>query len=143
MLLSSAVNEKKPNNTSKSSQSADMEMMFLLWDHLDELIILVEKLIAWNRKGRPLHAKGLEQVCRWLQETKKNYDCFPNDADSKMRKTGALLLSSCWKHYGLLLHLEDYKISGQYRELLQQYLSGIQRAILKCPLKTKKVELRP
>lgn len=47
-------------------------------------------------------------------------------ADSKMRKTGALLLSSCWKHYGLLLHLEDYKISGQYRELLQQYLSGIQ-----------------
>ncbi|XP_019154481.1 PREDICTED: uncharacterized protein LOC109150918 isoform X2 [Ipomoea nil] len=126
MLLSSAVNEKKPNNTSKSSQSADMIMMFLLWDHLDELIILVEKLIAWNRKGRPLHAKGLEQVCRWLQETKKNYDCFPNDADSKMRKTGALLLSSCWKHYGLLLHLEDYKISGQYRELLQQYLSGIQ-----------------
>lgn len=46
MLLSSAVNEKKLNKTSKSSQSADMEMMFLLWDHLDEIIILVEKLIA-------------------------------------------------------------------------------------------------
>ncbi|VFQ91190.1 unnamed protein product [Cuscuta campestris] len=126
MLLPHAVSEKKLNKTFKSSQSTDMEVMFLLWDHLDELIILAEKLLIWSRKGRPLHAKGLEQVCRWLKATKRNYECATHDEDSRMQKTGALLLSSCWKYYGLLLHLEDYKISGQYRELLEQYLSGIQ-----------------
>ncbi|CAH9062850.1 unnamed protein product [Cuscuta europaea] len=125
-FLPSAASEKKPSKTCKNSQSEEAEVMFLLWDHLDELIILVEKLVSWSRKSRSLHAKGLEQVCRWLQVTKKDYDCIPNDADSKMRNTGALLLSSCWKHYGLLLHLEDYRICGQYRELLEQYLSGIQ-----------------
>ncbi|CAH9105580.1 unnamed protein product [Cuscuta epithymum] len=125
-FLPSAVSEKKPSKTCKNSQSEEAEVMFLLWDHLDELITLVEKLVSWSRKSRSLHAKGLEQVCRWLQVTKKDYDCIPNDADSKMRNTGALLLSSCWKHYGLLLHLEDYRICGQYRELLDQYLSGIQ-----------------
>ncbi|XP_022766714.1 uncharacterized protein LOC111311531 isoform X3 [Durio zibethinus] len=47
-------------------------------------------------------------------------------AGSKILKTRALLLSSCWKHYGMLLHLEDKKFTQQYKELLEQYLSGIQ-----------------
>ncbi|GMN54780.1 hypothetical protein TIFTF001_023898 [Ficus carica] len=41
-------------------------------------------------------------------------------------KTGALLLSSCWKHYSVLLRLEDHKVSHRYKELLEQYLSGLQ-----------------
>ncbi|KAL2466133.1 ARM repeat superfamily protein [Abeliophyllum distichum] len=65
-------------------------------------------------------------VFKWLLETKKHYDCFQNEADLEMVKTGALLVSSCWKHYGMLLHLEDNKIASQYKELLDQYLSGIQ-----------------
>ncbi|GMP97065.1 hypothetical protein CsSME_00045462 [Camellia sinensis var. sinensis] len=43
-----------------------------------------------------------------------------------MHKTGVLLLSSRWKHYGMLMHLEDYKFYQQYKELVDQYLSGIQ-----------------
>lgn len=43
-----------------------------------------------------------------------------------MVKTGSLLLSSCWKHYGMLMCLEDRKFSQQHKELLNQYLSGIQ-----------------
>lgn len=38
---------------------------------------------------------------------------------------GALLLSSCWKHYSVLLHMEDQKFSKNSKELLEQYLSGI------------------
>lgn len=47
-----------------------------------------------------------------------------------MLKTGSLLLSSCWKHYGMLMRLEDHKFSLQHKELLDQYLSGIQVAVL-------------
>lgn len=46
-----------------------------------------------------------------------------------MLKTGSLLLSSCWKHYGLLMHLEDHIFSQRHKELLDQYLSGIQVAV--------------
>lgn len=42
-----------------------------------------------------------------------------------MVKTGSLLLSSCWKHYGMLMCLEDCKFSQQHKELLDQYLAGI------------------
>lgn len=47
-----------------------------------------------------------------------------------MVKTSSLLLSSCWKHYGMLMCLEDRKFSQQHKELLNQYLSGIQVAAL-------------
>lgn len=45
---------------------------------------------------------------------------------SKTLKTGVMLLSSCWKHYGMLLHLEDQKFSQHYKNLLDQYFSGIE-----------------
>ncbi|XP_059298575.1 uncharacterized protein LOC132051492 isoform X4 [Lycium ferocissimum] len=107
-------------------KAAGMEMKLLLWDHLDNLIILVERLTAWSRKSRPLHAKALERVHRWLLGTQENYIHIQTKADSEMLKSGVLLLSSCWKHYGMLLHLEDHKFAQQYTELLEQYLSGIQ-----------------
>ncbi|KAG6428987.1 hypothetical protein SASPL_107026 [Salvia splendens] len=47
------------------------------------------------------------------------------DTELHMLKTGSLLLSSCWKHYGMLMFLEDSKFSQQHKELLDQYLSGI------------------
>lgn len=94
----------------------------LLWDRLEEVIHLVQKLLAWNQKSRLLHVKGLEKVLKWLQEIKHHYDHL----QSGSIKTGALLLSSCWKHYSLLLRLEDHKFSHRYKELLEQYLSGLQ-----------------
>ncbi|XP_042514637.1 uncharacterized protein LOC122089182 isoform X2 [Macadamia integrifolia] len=106
--------------------SENMELEFLLWDHLDELIILVQRLQAWSRKGRPLHAKGLEGVLKWLQEIKGHYTLVQEEAGAKTVKTGVLLLSSCWKHYGLLLQLQDRRVSQNYGELLNQYISGIQ-----------------
>ncbi|KAK6124646.1 hypothetical protein DH2020_041610 [Rehmannia glutinosa] len=80
----------------------------------------------WSRKSRSLHAKGLERVFKWLQEIKQHYGCFQDEAESQMLTSGSLLLSSCWKHYGMLLRLEDPKFSQQHKELLDQYLSGIQ-----------------
>ena len=51
--------------------------------------------------------------------------CYTCKIGSKILKTGVMLLSSCWKHYSILLHLEDRKFSQHYKELLEQYLSGI------------------
>ncbi|XP_059462765.1 uncharacterized protein LOC132191689 isoform X2 [Corylus avellana] len=118
--------DKKAKPASKSLEVSNMEMEYLFWDHLEELINLVQRLLAWSRKSRPLHAKGLEKVLKWLQEIKGHYSCFQDEAGSKILKTGVTLLSSCWKHYGMLLHLEDQKFSQTYKELLDQYLSGIQ-----------------
>ncbi|XP_038720849.1 uncharacterized protein LOC120013189 isoform X2 [Tripterygium wilfordii] len=83
-------------------------------------------MVEWNRKSRPLHSKGIELVLKWLQEIKGEYGCFENEAGSEILKTGALLLSSCWKHYSKLMHLEDRNFSRHYKEFLEQYLSGIQ-----------------
>ncbi|KAL7197382.1 hypothetical protein ACSBR2_020006 [Camellia fascicularis] len=119
--------EKKVKPTSRSPDVLNnMEMKLLLWDHLDELIILVQRLDAWSRKSRSLHAYGLERVLKWLQGTKGHYVHIQTEAGSQMHKTGVLLLSSCWKHYGMLMHLEDYKFYRHYKELVDQYLSGIQ-----------------
>ncbi|KAI7990306.1 hypothetical protein LOK49_LG12G02906 [Camellia lanceoleosa] len=126
-LAPAAFVEKKVKPTSRSPDVLNnMEMKLLLWDHLDELIILVQRLDAWSRKSRSLHAYGLERVLKWLQGTKGHYAHLQTEAGSQMHKTGVLLLSSCWKHYGMLMHLEDYKFYRHYKELVDQYLSGIQ-----------------
>ncbi|CAK9165079.1 unnamed protein product [Ilex paraguariensis] len=126
-FVPAVLSEKKVKSTSKSVEVSDnMEMKLLLWDHLEELGNLVQRLISWNRKSRSLHTKGLERVLKWLQGTKQHYGCFQKEAGPEMLKTGALLLSSCWKHYGMLMHLENYKFSQDYKVLLDDYLSGIQ-----------------
>ncbi|XP_027939676.1 uncharacterized protein LOC114193892 [Vigna unguiculata] len=99
---------------------------YTLWHHLDDIICLVKRLLSWSRKSRFLHAKGLEQVLKWLQEIKNHHGSFQLETDSNALKTGDLLLCSCWKHYSVLLHLEDKKFSQHYKELLDQYMSGIQ-----------------
>ncbi|KAK2363382.1 casein kinase protein HD16 [Trifolium repens] len=69
-----------------------------------------------------LAISGLEQVLKWLEDIKDHYGSFQPELDSNAFKTGDLLLSSCWKHYYVLLHLEDQKFSQHYKELLDQYL---------------------
>ncbi|KAJ4980188.1 hypothetical protein NE237_010968 [Protea cynaroides] len=123
----SAGGEKKVKSVGIYPQlSENMEWEFLLWDHLDQLIILVQRLQAWSRKGQPLHAKGLEGVLKWLQEIKGHYASVQDEAGAKTEKTEVLLLFSCWKHYGVLLQLQDPRVPQNYRELLNQYISGIQ-----------------
>ncbi|KAI3667410.1 hypothetical protein L6452_42467 [Arctium lappa] len=117
--------QRKAKSISPTSETRDMEMTLLLWNLLDRLIMLVQRLHAWSRKSRSLHAKGLERVLKWLHETKKKYH-FSQEAGPQKVKTGMLLLSSCWKHYGILLHLEDHRISDRHNELLDQYLAGIE-----------------
>ncbi|KAM5549867.1 hypothetical protein ABKV19_001009 [Rosa sericea] len=118
--------DKKAKPAPESLDASNMELDYILWDHLEEVLGLVQKLLAWSRKSRPLHAKGLEQVLKWLHEIKGHYRNVKAEAGSKVIKTGILLLSSCWKHYGMLMHLEDQKFSQHYKELLDQYLAGIQ-----------------
>ncbi|CAL0310061.1 unnamed protein product [Lupinus luteus] len=118
--------DKNVKVDSKSLLISMMERNYTLWHHLDELICLVQRLLAWSKTSRFLHAKGLEQVLKWLEEVKDHYGSFQNEADCNALKTGDLLLSSCWKHYSMLLHLEDQKFSQNYKELLNQYLSGIE-----------------
>ncbi|GAB4851595.1 hypothetical protein Ancab_030997 [Ancistrocladus abbreviatus] len=117
--------QMEPKNVS-SDASNHTEMGLLLWEHLDELVILVQKLHSWSKKSRPLHAKGAELVLKWLQGIKSNHGCFHDEAGSKALKTGILLLSSCWKHYGKLLQLEDSEILVHCEGLIDQYLAGMQ-----------------
>ncbi|KAL5744037.1 hypothetical protein ACOSQ2_027153 [Xanthoceras sorbifolium] len=124
--IASATCEKKVKPAQESSEHSSLEREFLLWNHLQDLISLVQRLLAWSRKGRPLHAKGLEKVLKWLQEIKRHHGSIQDEAGSRFLKTGALLLSSCWKHYSVLLHLDDHKFSKHWKELLDQYLAGIQ-----------------
>ncbi|KAL6505989.1 hypothetical protein OROHE_022708 [Orobanche hederae] len=126
-LLPDATNDGDENTLRRTSElSSSLELKLLLWNNLSELITLVKKLTTWNRKSRSLHAEGLERVFKWLQELKEVYGCFQDEAESQMLKSGSLLLSSCWKHYGTLMHIEDRKFSQKHKELLNQYLSGVQ-----------------
>lgn len=129
-FVQSSTTDKKVKLDSKSSLLSKIERDYTVWHHLDDIICLVQRLLSWSKKSRFLHAKGLEQVLKWLEEIKGHYGSFQHEAalktDSNALKTGDLLLSSCWKHYSMLLHLEDKKFSQQYKELLDQYMSGIQ-----------------
>ncbi|KAI3471664.1 hypothetical protein Pfo_028314 [Paulownia fortunei] len=102
-LLPTTANDRDKKMRKASEVPSSLELNLLLWNNLNELITLVKKLTAWSRKSRSLHAKGLERVFKWLQEMKQHYGCFQDEAESQMLKTGSLLLSSCWKHYGMLL----------------------------------------
>ncbi|CAK9319331.1 unnamed protein product [Citrullus colocynthis] len=128
-FFSNAVDDQREKPISSSSKDSDSDMEYLLWHQLKDLVILVQRLLAWSRKSRPLHAKGLEQVLKWLHEINLHYGNFQNEAGkakSKIPRTGALVLSSCWRHYSILLFLEDCRFSQHYEEWLNQYLSGIQ-----------------
>ncbi|KAH6818792.1 hypothetical protein C2S51_002395 [Perilla frutescens var. frutescens] len=125
-LLRAANNDRDESALRETSEvSSTLDLKLLLWNNINELITLVEKLTDWSWKSRHLHAEGLKRVWKWLLELKQQYDCFQDQTELHMMKTGSLLLSSCWKHYGMLMCLEDRKLSQQHKELLDQYLSGI------------------
>lgn len=109
----------EPKNT-PSAASNSIDGRLLLWQNLDQLIILVEKLELWSQKSRALHAKGLSQVLKWLQQIRSN------GTQVEAGSPGVLLLSSCWRHYSMLSLLEDIEFYQRYDELIEQYLSGIE-----------------
>ncbi|KAL1194541.1 hypothetical protein V5N11_020604 [Cardamine amara subsp. amara] len=115
---------EKTKNHSPLPGDSNSEANCILWNHLEELTLLVQCLFAWNRKTRLLHAKGLSQVLKWLEELKELHGSSQKEAGTEVSTGGALLLS-CWKHYSVLLHMEDQKFSKISKELLEQYLSGI------------------
>ncbi|KAJ4844132.1 hypothetical protein Tsubulata_045822 [Turnera subulata] len=125
-LSTTAKAEKKVKSSSQSSKPLNIEMAYLLWNQMEDLKNMLQKLLAWSTKSRPLHAKGVEQVLKWLHEIEGHYGQVQDEAGAEILKTGAMLLSSCWRHYGNLLHLEDLKFSRYCNELLDQYISGIQ-----------------
>ncbi|KAJ7976810.1 putative ARM repeat superfamily protein [Quillaja saponaria] len=132
-LAPGAVGDKKVIPASKSSEISRIKKGLLSRAAFGETHLFSAKApccfnyaLRWSRKSRLLHAKGLEQVLKWLQEINEHYGHAKDETDSKIVKSGMLLLSSCWKHYSTLLHLEDHKFSQQYKELLDHYLSGIQ-----------------
>ncbi|GAB2295532.1 hypothetical protein Dimus_029696 [Dionaea muscipula] len=106
--------------------SSNIEMGVLLWENLEELITLVQKLNAWSRKSRPLHGKGAELVLRWLQGIRTDYGGLSDEAGSKAPNAGVLIVASCWKHYSMLLRLDDCEFAQRHDNLLDQYLSGIE-----------------
>lgn len=124
-LVSTAIKEKKVK-PSESSEVFSIEMAHLLWKQIEVLITLLQRLLSWSSKSRPLHAKGVEQVLKWLQEIKRHHGHVENETGGNILKTEALLVSSCWKHYSTLLHLEDRRFSQHCDDLLNQYISGIQ-----------------
>ncbi|XAR68544.1 hypothetical protein NMG60_11003699 [Bertholletia excelsa] len=79
-LVSATSGEKKVRPAIKSPEISDMGLKLLLWDLLDELIILVQRLFAWSRKSRYMHTNGLERVLKWLQGIKGHYAHVQNEA---------------------------------------------------------------
>ncbi|XP_020879754.1 uncharacterized protein LOC9314231 isoform X1 [Arabidopsis lyrata subsp. lyrata] len=118
------ISEKKKKQ-SFLPEDLNIEANCILWNHLEDLTRLVQCLFAWNRKTRLLHAKGLSQVLKWLIELKEHHGGSQKEAGTAASAGGALLLSSCWRHYSVLLHMEDQKFPKISKELLEQYLSGI------------------
>ncbi|CAA7399297.1 unnamed protein product [Spirodela intermedia] len=125
-MISLSDNEKERNQTQVTDTSDDIGSEFLLWHYLNELVILVEKLEAWSRKSLPLQEKGLKQVRKWLLEIKEYYSFVQDEAGGESLRNGVLLLSSCWKHYGMLLRFEKYKSSQDCLQVLDQYLSALE-----------------
>ncbi|CAA6662885.1 unnamed protein product [Spirodela intermedia] len=115
-MISLSDSEKERNQTQVTDTSDDIGSEFLLWHYLNELVILVEKLESWSRKSLPLQEKGLKQVRKWLLEIKEYYSFVQDEAGGESLRNGVLLLSSCWKHYGMLLRFEKYKSSQDYPE---------------------------
>ncbi|GMH08179.1 hypothetical protein Nepgr_010019 [Nepenthes gracilis] len=137
-MTSERVRASRPNESNKpvsilgerqgepENVSNNIEMGLLLWEHLGEIIILVQKLHCWSGKSRPLHAKGVWGVLKWLQGIKTLYGRFSDEAGFNPLKTGVLLLSSCWKHYSMLLRLEHREFLRHCNKLVDQYISGMQ-----------------
>ncbi|XP_021724096.1 uncharacterized protein LOC110691464 [Chenopodium quinoa] len=107
--------------------SISIDGRLLLWQNLDQLIVLVQKLQSWSQKSRTLHAKGLGQILKWLQQIESSSTRLEGrESGSQFQTTGVLLLSSCWKHYSMLSLLEDIQFYQRVNELVEQYLSGIE-----------------
>ncbi|KAL8172138.1 hypothetical protein V2J09_023942 [Rumex salicifolius] len=80
--------------------SNNIELGLQLWKNLDNLIVLLEKLQCWSRKSRPLHAEGSGGVLKWLKALKSHHEFYQDEPDHQ------------------LLH--------RFKELIDQYLSGIE-----------------
>ncbi|CAO2822198.1 unnamed protein product [Amaranthus hypochondriacus] len=120
----SILDEKMVDQSNMPSAVSDsIDGKLLLRKNLDYLIILVQKLQSWSQKSRALHAKGLGQVLRWLQQIRSSFTHV--EEGSQFQMSGVLLLSSCWRHYSMLSILEDIEFYQQYDKLAEQYLSGI------------------
>lgn len=100
-LVSTAIKEKKVK-PSESSEVFSIEMAHLLWKQIEVLITLLQRLLAWSSKSRPLHAKGVEQVLKWLQEIKRHHGQVENEADrwkhSQNRSLASLFMLEALQH---------------------------------------------
>lgn len=118
--------EDLPTTSGRGPSSVERET--LLWDQLDNLVTLVQCLRMWSKRSRPLHAKGLEQVSKWLQGMRTYRDSFgdKSDVSESEMKIGASVLSACWKHYAKLMLLEVRSSSHQFKETLMQFMAALQ-----------------
>ncbi|EFH52684.1 binding protein [Arabidopsis lyrata subsp. lyrata] len=125
------ISEKKKKQ-SFLPEDLNIEANCILWNHLEDLTRLVQCLFA-----------GLSQVLKWLIELKEHHGGSQKEAGTAASAGGALLLSSCWRHYSVLLHMEDQKFPKISKELLEQYLSGIKGKKFECILSEYGMKLVP
>jgi hypothetical protein len=115
-----------PTTSGRGPLSIERET--LLWDQLDNLVTLVQRLRMWSKRSRPLHAKGLEQVSKRLQGMRTYRDSLgdKSDVSESEMKIGAAVLSACWKHYAKLMLLEVRSSSHQFKGTLMQFMAALQ-----------------
>ncbi|GLJ22075.1 hypothetical protein SUGI_0413790 [Cryptomeria japonica] len=108
--------------------SSTMEKETLLWQHLDNLVDLVQQLKMWSKRSRPLHEKGLQQVFKRLQEMRSFRDSVQvnQDGSESEMKIGKAVLSACWKQYGKLMLLEDRNFTHTFKDSLQHFIAALQ-----------------
>ncbi|KAH9302150.1 hypothetical protein KI387_013733, partial [Taxus chinensis] len=115
-----------PSTSGRESSAAERET--LLWQQLDNLVVLVQQLKMWSKRSRPLHEKGLHQVFKRLQEMISYRDSLKlnRDIGESEMKIGKAILLACWKQYGKLMLLEDYSFPHIFKETLQQFIAALQ-----------------
>ncbi|CAM6037629.1 unnamed protein product [Sphagnum compactum] len=97
----------------------------MLWDILDDVILLVTELHEWNRRGRLLHAQGLQQVQKRLQVLAKFRDSLQSQGEADMA-VGVAVMAACWRHYSGLILLEDYTLSSHPQSAIEHWLGALQ-----------------
>lgn len=99
----------------------------MLWEILDDVILLVTELHEWNRRGRLLHAQGLQQVQKRLQDLAKFRDSLQSQgAGEADMAVGVAVMAACWRHYSGLILLEDYTLSSHPQPAIEHWLGALQ-----------------
>ncbi|KAG0590274.1 hypothetical protein KC19_1G086500 [Ceratodon purpureus] len=124
--VSSSSNESEASTSGRETENALKEQgARALWDKLDDIILLVIELQEWNEQGRPLHARGLQQVLKRLRFLATYKDSLEIPAGGNIQ-VGISVLAACWRQYSSLILLEDRVLVSNPDPVIEHWCGALQ-----------------